>query len=75
MRIMWFNLFLYVLYCSSQDLLGDLINFFIKPILAGVNQGDLNLFIILFAFDAFYRPGRRRQIASSIHLRIYRRIH
>ena len=69
MRIMWFNLFLYVLYCS------DLINFFIKLILAGVNQGDLNLFIILFAFDAFYRPGRTRQIASSIHLRIYRRIH
>ena len=32
MRIMWFSLLLYVLYCSSQDLLGDLIIFFMKTI-------------------------------------------
>ena len=54
MQIMWFNLFLYVLYCSSQELVGDLINFlqslffrFIDFKMAGVNQGDLNLFICL----------------------------
>ena len=32
MRIVWFSLLLYVLCCSSQDLLGDLINFSIKAI-------------------------------------------
>ena len=43
-----------MLYCSSQDLLGDLINFlerlffrFIDFKMAGVNQGDLDLFICL----------------------------